>query len=329
MTHTPGPVVTVLTEAGRGVGLGHLRRCQALAGALAAAGADVEVAVTGQGWEPATAGQVDWLDDAAALRTLLLARRCEAVVVDSYRADEPLLRGLRAQVPCVVAIDDLADRALPVSIVVNGTWYAFRLTYRTDPDTRRLLGPQYALLDRAYASPVTGSPTAEVRRVLVTLGGDADTAALLPSTVAIVRRAAPAAVVDVVTMVAVPELDGASGVTVHRGVTSLRGLIAAADLVVSGGGMTLYECLASATPVVATVLVDNQRLNVGEMARAGLVVGPEPSLEAALTRVVGDVALRRTLATRGREAVDGRGALRVAAEIVRACRAVDPAGGRR
>jgi UDP-2,4-diacetamido-2,4,6-trideoxy-beta-L-altropyranose hydrolase len=326
MTH--GPVVAVLAEAGRGVGLGHLRRCQALATALTAAGATVELRVAGEGWEPAPALALDWLADASALRAALDARRPDAVVVDSYRADETLLRALRAHAPCVVAVDDLADRVLPVSIVVNGGWPAARLTYRTDPDTVRLLGPQYALLDPAFGEPMTRAPADAVRRVLVTLGGDADTTPLLPAAVAAVRRAVPAAAIDVATVGPTPELAG-SPVTVHRGLPSLRPLIASADLVVSGGGMTLYECLASGVPVVATVLADNQTLNVGEMARAGLIVAAERSLEAAIVRVAGDAALRRALAARGRAAVDGRGASRAASAILSACGAVGLAEGAR
>jgi spore coat polysaccharide biosynthesis predicted glycosyltransferase SpsG len=323
---TPGLVVTVLAEAGRGVGLGHLRRCQALATALAAAGANVEMAVAGEGWEPAPAVSLDWLGDTAALRAALDARRPDVVVVDSYRAEEPWLRALRGLAPCVVAIDDLADRALPVSIVINGAWHADRLAYRTDPDTLRLLGSQYALLDPIFAEPTTRPPAAQVRRVLVTLGGDADTAPLLAAAVAAVQRVIPDAIVDVAAVAPTPALDGAPGVTVHRRQPSLRRLIAAADLVVSGGGMTLYECLASGAPVVATVLADNQRLNVAEMARVGLIVAAEPSLEAAVARVAGDPSLRRALCVRGRESIDGRGATRVAAAIVGACRAVGLAG---
>jgi len=321
--------VTMLAEAGRGVGLGHLRRCQALGRALTTAGAQVEVAVAGTGWEAASAVALDWLGDAAALRAALAAHRPDAVVVDSYGADEAFLRRLRALVPTVVALDDLADRVLPVSIVVNGAWYAARLSYRVDPDTVCLLGPEYALLDLAFAEPVTRPPAAEVRRVLVSFGGDADTIPALVAAVADVRRVVPGAAIDVAMAApAPPGLDGLPGITVHRGVPSLRGLIASADLVVSGGGMTLYECLASGVPVVATVLADNQRPNVAEMGRAGLIVPAEPSLAAAVARVAGDAALRRGLAAQGRQAVDGRGATRVALEIARACRAALPEGVR-
>jgi spore coat polysaccharide biosynthesis predicted glycosyltransferase SpsG len=302
---TKGPVVTVLAEAGRGVGLGHLRRCQALATALTASGAAVELLVAGEGWEPAPAVRLDWLGDTGALRTKLRARRPDALVVDSYRADEALLRDLGTLVPRVVVVDDLADRALPVSIVVNGGWHAARLAYRTLPETLRLLGSQYALLDPVYAEPARRAPGTGIRRVLVTLGGDADTGALM-------------AVIGVV-----------DGVTVHRGLASLRPLIVAADLVVSGGGMTLYECLAAGASVVALAMADNQRPNVVEMARAGLLVAAEPSLDAAVARVASEPGLRRKLGTLGREAVDGRGATRVAVAIIRACRAVGLAEGAR
>jgi UDP-2,4-diacetamido-2,4,6-trideoxy-beta-L-altropyranose hydrolase len=325
----PALVVTVLAEAGRGVGLGHLRRCQALAAALAVTGADVEVVVAGEGWEPAPAVGRDWLGDTAGLRAVLAIRRPDVIVVDSYRAGAPLLRELRGLTGCLVALDDLADRALPVTMVVNGAWHATRLAYHTDPDTVQLLGPAYALLDPAFAEAGSRATVAEVRRVLVTLGGDAETAPRLEAAVATVRRVLPAAVVDVAAVTPTPALDGVAGVTVHRRLPSLQRLILAADLVVSGGGMTLYECLAAGTPVVAMVLADNQRGNVAEMARGGLVVAADPSLEAAITRVAGDAALRRALAARGRQTVDGRGAERVAAAIVRACRAVGLAEGAR
>src|SRR5262245_25148671 len=308
---TSAPVVTLLTEAGRGVGLGHLRRCQALATALTGSGASVELLVAGQGWEAASAVAFDWLRDATALRTALKARRPDALVIDSYRADEARLRELDTLAPCIAVVDDLADRALPVSIVVNGAWHARRLTYRTLPETVRLFGPQYALLDPVYATPARRAPGRDIRRVLVSLGGDADAAALT-RVIAAVKRVLPAAAVDVaVSAWRAGDLPPEPGLTVHRNPASLRPLIESADAVVSAGGMTLYECLATGAVVVAVVMADNQRPNVTEMSRAGLIVAAEPSLEAALASVAGDYELRRTLATRGREAIDGCGAGRV------------------
>jgi spore coat polysaccharide biosynthesis predicted glycosyltransferase SpsG len=323
---TAGPVVTMLAEAGRGVGLGHLRRCQALAAALTASGAAVELLVAGQGWEPAPAVGLDWLGEGPALRETLKARRPAALVVDSYRADEALLRDLGTLVPRLVVVDDFADRALPVSIGVNGGWHAARLAYRTLPETLRLFGSEYALLDSTYAEPARRAPGSGIRRVLVTLGGDADPGALLAA-VAAVERVIPTAAVDVVVgSWTAPDL-AVDGVTVHRGLASLRPLIVGADLVVSGGGMTLYECLSTGASVVGLAMADNQRPNLDELARAGLIVAAEPSLDEALARVASEPGLRRKLGALGREAVDGRGATRVAVAIMRACRTVGLAEG--
>jgi UDP-2,4-diacetamido-2,4,6-trideoxy-beta-L-altropyranose hydrolase len=323
---TSGPVVTVLAEAGRGVGLGHLRRCQALAAALTVSGAAVELLVAGQGWEPAPAVGLDWLGDTPALRATLRARRPDALVVDSYRADEALLRDLGTLVPRVVVVDDLADRALPVSIVVNGGWHATRLAYRTLPETLRLFGSQYALLDSAYAEPARRAPGSGIRRALVRRGGDADPGGR-GGAIAAVERVIPTAAIDVAVGAWTATDLAVDGVTVHRGLASLRALIIAADLVVSGGGMTLYECLATGASVVALAMADNQRPNVSELAGAGLIVAAEPSLDAALARVASEPGLRRKLGALGREAVDGRGATRVAVAIMRACRTVGLAEG--
>jgi spore coat polysaccharide biosynthesis predicted glycosyltransferase SpsG len=320
---TSAPVVTMLTEAGRGVGFGHLRRCQALAAALTDSGAAVELLVAGQGWEPAPAVALDWPGDLAALRAALRARQPEAVVVDSYRADEALLREIGTHVRSVVVVDDLAVHALPVSMVVNGAWHAAGLAYRTLPETVRLLGTRYALLDAAYAEPARRPPGSGIRRVLVTLGGDTDAGALTAA-IASVRSALPTAAGDVaVGAGSAPDL-AVDGVTMHRGLPSLRPLLVTADLVVSGGGMTLYECLATGAPAVALVMAENQRPNVTELARAGLIATAEPTLEAAMARVAGDRGLRRKMGTLGREAVDGRGAARVAVAVLRACRAIGP-----
>jgi spore coat polysaccharide biosynthesis predicted glycosyltransferase SpsG len=96
-----------------------------------------------------------------------------------------------------------------------------------------------------------------------------------------------------------------------------------ADLAVTAAGMTLYECLASGTPVVATCLADNQRPNFEALSRAGLIMRGEPLLSKAVLRLAEDAALREALSARGREVVDGKGAPRVAAEILRAALSVE------
>jgi UDP-2,4-diacetamido-2,4,6-trideoxy-beta-L-altropyranose hydrolase len=311
--------VAFAVEAGPGVGLGHLRRTQALAAVLRGRGAAVRFLVDG---EADTAGlatdRLAWTRDSGLACAALAESRPEAVVVDSYGATPALIERLRTVTGCVVVIDDLADRDLPAHLVVNGAFHATQLPYRGAPDTRFLLGPEYALLDPVFAVEPPRRPRAPLRRVLVTLGGDTP-GARLEATVAAVRRAGPEAAIDVaVGPYSTGAVTAGEGVTVHRGLVSLRALILAADLAVTGGGMTLYECLASETPVVGVCLADNQRANIEGLSRAGVILESQPSLEAAIRRLAGDPAQRRAMGVGGRTLVDGRGAERVADAIVRA-----------
>ena len=317
-----------LAEAGPGVGLGHLRRCQALAAALGSRGAAVRFLVAGAAGV-GTDAELDWTRDPALAVEALAAWRPHVAVVDSYGASPELFERVAALAPYAVAVDDLADRPLPVHLVVNGAWHAARLAYRARPDTVLLLGPEYALLDPGFGSPPRRSLRDDVRRVLVTLGGDPPADALAAA-VRAVRRAAPAAAIDLALGPLAQELDGTgNGVTAHRGLDSLRELMLGADLAVTGGGMTLYECLATGVPAVGICLADNQRANVDALSRAGLIVSAEPSLEGAVRRLATDSALRRRMSGEGRGRVDGRGAERVADETVRLCVAAVVARGAR
>lgn len=310
-----------LAEAGPGVGLGHLRRCQALAAALGSRGAAVRFLVAGAAGVGADAVRIDWTRDPALAIETLAAWRPHVAVVDSYGASAELFERVALLAACAVAVDDLANRPLPVHLIVNGAWQATRLAYRARADTVFLLGPEYALLAPAFVGTPRRLVRDDVRRVLVTLGGDPPADALAAA-VRAVRHAAPAAAIDLALGPFAQALDGTgNGVTAHRGLDSLRELMLGADLAVTGGGMTLYECLATGVPAVGVCLADNQRANVDALSQAGLILGAEPSLENAVRRLATDSALRRRMSAEGRRRVDGRGAERVADEIARVCTA--------
>src|SRR2546422_419542 len=188
--------VVFVTEASPEVGLGHLRRCQALATALRRRGTssrflvEGEASVTGPEVVP-----LGWTRDPALACAAVAESRDHAVIVDSYRATPELFERLRAVAGCVVAIDDVADRRLPTHLVVNGSFGATRLRYRGARDTRFLLGPEYALLDPAFGEAPDRVAAEAVRRVLVTLGGGLVGEPLAPVVTA-VRSALPSATLD-------------------------------------------------------------------------------------------------------------------------------------
>ncbi len=91
---------------------------------------------------------------------------------------------------------------------------------------------------------------------------------------------------------------------------TLRPELEAADLVVCGAGQTMLEALATARPVVAVVMADNQRAQAEAVAGAALVSDAARAPEAA-AGLAGDAARRAELSAQP-PAVDGRGAHRVA-----------------
>ena len=315
--------VIVVTDAGGDAGLGHLKRCAALAGRLRARGVAAEALVCDPcdtdlarvaPQLPAT--RLDWWGAPRRVLDAVVPRTVDAFVVDSYHTDEPLLLALRSMAP-VVAIDDVGDRPLPVDAVINGTWYAAELAYRVPPEAVRLLGPRYALLDPVFATiPSTRSP-ARAARVLVTLGG-ATPAGRIAQVSRAVLSALPDAIIDVAAGLAAADLSSLPGMTVHGPIASLRPLLVGADLAVTAAGMTLYECLATATPAVALCLADNQRLNFERLGAAGLIVAAHTeTLTGTVARVAADWVLRERMATDGRRAIDGHGAERTADALVR------------
>ncbi len=326
-----------VTHGGAGIGLGHVRRCLALARGLSAQGADVAFVL---GADKAVARlaeqagfsvtQAAWEDDATAAARAVQEVGADTVVVDSYVATLALFETLRAVTGQVVAVDDLAERPLPVDVVVNGGVGAESLPYGPADGRLLLLGPQYALIDAGYAEAPPRQVHNQIGRVLVTLGGSVHPGALQVA-VAAVAATLQGAVVDVV---AGPYAEAATGldeivrgmgdrIVLRRHVLDLRPLMLAADVAITGAGMTLYELAATATPIVSLTMAPNQRPHAAAFERAGAALAAgsadHPDLGATVARHLGclaaDATLRENLGAAGRRLVDGQGASRVAREL--------------
>ena len=332
-----GPVLFV-THGNRSVGFGHVRRCLSLAVALRKRSvgceflldgdATVAEIVSGSGFvcSITKSGSSDAGEAIRLIKTLAPA----AVVADSYTFTTDYLRRLTEAGRPVVAIDDLADRELPVALVVNCTVGMAAGTYRSTSPARLLLGPTYALLRPEFAEEPSRSFPVHVGTVLLTLGGS-DPANLMPR---LMRWIAAELEPVQLNVVAGPLSDDLNEIKteaaaigpralVHQQPDDMRGLMLNADLAVSGGGQTLYELAATATPTVAIRLADNQTSNlVGfEAARVLTWAGDaqegdlEAKVRAHLRRLAKNPQERAAMAAAGRSLVDGRGAGRVAAAV--------------
>ena len=327
--------VLIRTGGGALRGLGHVRRCLSLAEALHGAGvessfrvhggAQVAALIRGLGFETEPSAGTD-LADAEATRQAAVTLGAGMIIADSYDFEHGYIERLRTRGVRIAVLDDLNAAPLPVDLLINGAIGAERLPYRGA--TKYLLGARYALLRPGFdAEPARGAPGNG--RVLVTAGGSdphhvtARFAACAGAAGAMQIDAVVGPLADVDERIAAGMTRESTPVTVHRDPADYRELMLAADVAVSGGGQTLYELAACATPAVAVLTADNQRANIEGLSGAGAVVAAgavgDADLDERVTRMVADLlsdsARRVAMGSAGRQAVDGQGARRVAAAI--------------
>jgi spore coat polysaccharide biosynthesis predicted glycosyltransferase SpsG len=272
-------MITVVADAAPAVGMGHVSRCSAVAGALGTGvrclGYEAERSFERDGvhWEA-------WNGPLAALEGV--------VVLDGYRFTD--VEALAARTTLVLFHDGgtLPEGAALVVAPIVGVG---------------LGGLEYACLRREFWSGPTDGPRAGI---LVTTGAGADGDPLAER---FARELAD------VTVVRGPfSRLGALDVPVLDAPASLRPALLAAELVVGTGGQTSLEAAACGTPAVLIALDRAQREQAETLQRAGAARLVEPDDVAATVAALG-AEERARMAAAGRAAVDGRGALRVADRI--------------
>jgi spore coat polysaccharide biosynthesis predicted glycosyltransferase SpsG len=282
------PAIAFRCDGGRDVGAGHVARCLPLAGAFAE-----------RGWTPTFVGSYDglaaWLLERSGLAVAPPAGgpagvggRWAAAVVDSYSIPVAEICALAAALP--VATLGEANRCPE---------RAFVLDYHLDA------APGLALVDPRFAA--ARRRREPVRTALVTVGGSAAAAELVPRLVAGVRRAFPG--VDVVE----PPRDAYG---------TLLDLVERVDVACSGAGLTAYELACAGVPSVVVAVADNQRRVLQVCEQTGIAIGldavdglDERRLDAALVELARPER-RRELAVAGPREVDGEGAARAASLLL-------------
>lgn len=278
--------IVLAFDEGPEIGLGHRRRVEGLACGLVGIGCAVELHVIGDG---SVVGDL--------------------VLVDSYRmrADDRS----RVRAGTVIAIDDI-ERDLAVDLVIDPDPGADARVHSTAAVV--VAGAPYALVDPGLRA-LTPAPIREaVRRVLVTTGG-ADSEGL--------GARVASAIADALPGTEIRQVVGPWGLGPDDGrveaVHAPEGLgpeIAAADLVVTAGGVTMLEACCLARPVVAFSIAPGQARALAGAAQVGAVVAVDVASAAEVTaRLARDVDARRRFANAARVLVDGQGAARVAAVI--------------
>lgn len=338
-----GPRILFVVDAGPRVGGGHVMRSLTLAGALSGQGA----ACTFMG-PPAVSALLDAFAPGAArlaaasteprdLAAAIGAEPFDAVVFDHYGLSSREHRAMGQGRP-VLIIDDLADRPLGADIVVDSGPARTAEDYNglIPDDARLLLGPNFAPVRPEFAAlretalAWRGEP---VQRILVSMGLT-DVGGVTARIVERLRLRIGETGLDVVLGAGAPSLAGLTKVarrdarlTIHVDTPHMARLTAEADIAVGGAGSSTWERCTLGLPTLQVILADNQRAAAEAVAARGaaLVVDAgvddfDAQFDRALTRLLIDADLRRTLAARSSELCDGQGAARTATAFLQRIR---------
>ncbi|WP_407151430.1 UDP-2,4-diacetamido-2,4,6-trideoxy-beta-L-altropyranose hydrolase [Bradyrhizobium sp. ORS 86] len=346
--------VIIRVDASVAMGMGHLARCVSLANALAQKGTssiflirshaaglaslieanghavrllpDPEHPAAVTSWLPTT-----WQYDAQqTLEMIGEIGPAQWLVVDHYGLDARWEHMLRAGVPRILAIDDMADRPHDCDLLLDQNLVAemdTRYQGLVRANCRLLLGPRFALLRPAFAALRRGlaARSGEVRRVLVCFGGSDPSNETVKALGAIQLLATVALTIDVVIGASNPHVDAVSarcrelpGTELHRSVDNMAELMARADLAIGAGGTMNWERCCLGLPTIAMDIADNQVSGLTALARAGALeyLGSAGSVGSvhiarAVTALTREPARMRAMSEAAFALVDGEGSDRV------------------
>lgn len=335
------PRILFFADAGLSVGGGHVMRCLTLAQALTARGATCGFVATAE-----AGALLDVFGDDRIARIAVqaggpktLADRIAAsardwsagaVVVDHYQFDRSAEARLKDPAWRLMAMDDLR-RAHACDLVLDSNLGRAASDY---PDAPVLAGPQYALVQTAFAQRrklalARRSAEPSASRLLVSLGLT-DVGAITARVVKAVLPQIGERTMDVVLGAGAPSLEPLRAlashdrrVRLHVNSQDMAGLVAASDLAIGAGGSSVWERCCLGLPSISLVLADNQRSNAQALQAAGATLlveagaeGFDAQLRAMLRNLLDDAPLRRHISAAAANLCDGRGAARVAERLL-------------
>lgn len=343
------PVIGIRVDVNETVATGHIMRCLTIAEQIKNLGGQVLFITADEQAEDLLAGagmehvclQTRWdhmEEELPVLREILKLAGIRTLLVDSYQASPAYFEELRPFVK-LVCVDDCFEYIFPVDALINYNAYHVRFPYRETygGQTKLLLGTDYVPLREEFSVAQVRDAQSGNKRFSVLLssgGGDAQNAVL-----GVLQRAAEMEELQSVMFHAVvgayhPQGDAIEAfgethenVKVYRPCHDMAGLMADCDAAVSAAGTMLFELCAMGVPTVFFQSADNQRYDreffaAGDrMLFAGDITQDRDAciekICEGLKRLAADDMLRERMKENLVEVTDGKGAERIAEELMR------------
>ena len=333
---------------GEGIGFGHLMRCLSLADELTKQGAQVYFIskdykpgidlLKSRGYEVKTIDVNAFGDDDLKQSTPLL-ENADLIITDSYEIGTGYLQGLKQLNIPVGSFDDLYGNSnlttIPSELVINPNPYAEKEHYkdRVAKSAILLLGNKYTSLREEFAKAAQEKRILRknVRTIIVSMGGeDKDN-----NTKKVIKT-----IENIPNNLEVTVVLGAANThkeeigryikglkhkyKIRQNVQNISEYMLKADIAITAGGTTVWEFCACGTPFIVLTCADNQEGVAGyvQKTKIGVSIGYPAEqglkrLSESINKLIKDFALRQELSKNAKKLIDGKGAQRLAKEIIK------------
>jgi spore coat polysaccharide biosynthesis protein SpsF len=338
-------------DASAEIGFGHLVRCLALAdeihrlsetrvGFALRDGTLGSELVARHGYEvfhmPKGASYNDWLGETMRL--------CNAKILVVDVRDDLSCRQLtevRGEDRMIVLLDDISDRRFAADLAF---YPPVPQVSRTDWDKfsgERLVGWEWIILRSQFAKSLppretsTRHSSTRSLSILIAMGGSDPAGLTVKAVRAVDRLHGDRLEADFESVIVLGSAfchreslqsflaSARRQFTVRDNVSEMRDAMEKTDLALCSFGMTAYELAATGVPAVYACLTKDHEESASALvaAGAGMSVGvddqnTEARLSVAVEQLLRDASLRERMASRSRQLIDGKGAMRTAEAVL-------------
>lgn len=328
--------IIILTEGGKGIGLGHVQRCLVIAQELQKK--DINVCFFVNDDPSAT----EWIKKEGFRYNIFSFTECKSlntavtnksfILIDTKKPITKLIKSLRAKDCTTILMDNITSARLEADAVIYPT-----AIYEDNLEWKGFKGKVFGGADYV---PIATSFTEKRKRiehkklqtpyqVLVTMGGG-DPQCLTGRVVSSLLKSHESVKIKVVIGPAFspdPDLNKIEEQHYHnvefiRGENDLSALMAESHIAVTALGTTIFEltCMGVPSIIIANYRTDEKDMNAFEKLGICLPIGyyedvSDGAIKQAVETLLKDGKLRSDMSQKGRMIIDGKGAERIAAVV--------------
>ena len=339
-------MISIRVDGNNQIGLGHINRCVSIAQGLRYFGEQVifilsddysKDYIADMGFEAIVLGidyrQID--EDIDIVSKFIIQYEISLILVDSYFASNSYLEKL-SNYTKVACIDGLYKYTVPEIMIINynvaaTNGYYDKLIFKND---KKLIGLDYVPLKESYWEFEETNLKTQIKKVLMTVGAT-DKLKVCDTLLESISKTKQFEKIDFDVVIGrfFPDKElflnrwrGYNNIQLIVDCTDLSPYMKNVDIAISAAGTTVYELLRYNVPSILFAMVDNQlsaealnqyTLWIGDIRKnESLDKSKINEIKSILLELIDNAHKYKEVVNRCTDIVDGRGALRIAREII-------------